>query len=148
MGDFNARTAALAPSVDGQLPHISTDLVFDACSCALLSLLMQHKLQPLSGTTQLSHHAFSIGRSGPEFATSVVGYAIASRDATPWVTGVTIGDAWPMLSNHCPLILSLALPAPSATHISAVPTLQACWELGVYAYWQAHLSSPLFLACL
>ena len=109
---------------------MSTDPVLNACGCAFLSLLMQHKLQLLSGTTQLSHCATSIGRSHPESATSVVDYAIASRAATPWVLDVTVGDACPLLSDHCPLILSLALPVPLATPVSALPTLQAYWEPG------------------
>ena len=94
-------------------------------------LLTQYKLQLLSGTTQLSHHATSIGSSGPELAISVVDYAIASLAATPWVTGVTVGDYWSTLSDHCLLMLSLALPALPATLVSALPTLQACWEPGV-----------------
>ena len=98
---------------------MSTDSVLNARGHALLSLLMQHKLQLLSGTTQLSHCATSIGRYYPESATSVVDYAIASRAATPWVTDVTVGDAWPMLSDHCPLMLawpSLAPRLPQSLH--------------------------------
>ena len=109
---------------------MSTDPVLNARGHAFLSLLMQHKLQLLSGTTQLSHCATSIGRSRPESATSVVDYAIASHAATPWVLDVTVGDAWPMLSDHCPLMLSLALPGPPATPVSALPTLRAYWEPG------------------
>ena len=56
-------------------------------------------------------------------------YAIASHTAAPWVTGVAVGNALQMLSDHCPQTLSLALPAPLATQISALPTLQAHWEL-------------------
>ena len=89
---------------------------------------MQHKLQLFSSTTQLSHRATSIGRSHPESATLVVDYAIASCAAFPWVTDVTVGDAWPILSNHCPLMLSLALPGCLATPVSALPTLRAYWE--------------------
>ena len=109
---------------------MSTDSVLNAHGHALLSLLTQHKLQLLSGTTQLSHHATSIGRSCPESATSVVDYAIASHTAAPWVLDVTVGDAWPMLSDHCPLMLSLALPGPPATPVPALPTLRAYWEPG------------------
>ena len=78
MGDFNARTAALAPSVEGQLPRVSTDPVLNTRGRALLSLLQQHALLLLSGTTPLSCQATSIGGSGPEPAKSVVDYAIAS----------------------------------------------------------------------
>ena len=90
---------------------------------------MQHKLQLLGGTTQLSECATSIGRTRPKSATSVVDYAIASLTA-PWVLDVTVGDAWPMLSDHCPLMLSLALPGPPATPVSALLTLRAYWEPG------------------
>ena len=48
----------------------------------------------------------------------------------PGLLDVTVGDAWPMLSDHCPLMLSLALPGPLATPVSALPTLQAYWEPG------------------
>ena len=109
---------------------MSKDPVLNARGCAFLSLLMQYKLQLLSGTTQLFHCATSIGRSRPESATSVLDYAIASCAATPWVLDVTVGDAWPMLSDHCPLMLSLALPGPPATPVSALSTLQAYWEPG------------------
>ena len=43
---------------------------------------------------------------------------------------VTVGDAWPMFSDHCPLMLSLALPGPLATPVSVLPTLGAYWEPG------------------
>ena len=72
---------------------MSTDTVFNARGHALLSLLTQHELQLLSGTTQLSRCATSISGSSPEAATSVVDYIIASRAAAPWVTSVMVGDA-------------------------------------------------------
>ena len=93
MGDFNARTASLAPSIKGQISRMSTDTVFNAHGCALLSLLTQYELQLLSGTAQLSCCATCIGGSSPEAAMSVIDYIIASRAATPWVTGVMVGDA-------------------------------------------------------
>ena len=93
LGDFNARTASLAPSVEGQISRMSTDTVLNARGRALLSLLTQHELQLLSGTTQLSRCATSISGSSPEAATSVVDYIIASRAAAPWVTSVMVGDA-------------------------------------------------------
>ena len=71
-------SAALAPSMEGQLPHVSTDPVLNTRGHALLSLLQQHALLLLSGTMPLSCQATSIGRSGPEPAKSVVDYAIAS----------------------------------------------------------------------
>ena len=86
---------------------------------ALLSLLAQQQLLMLSGTTQLSHSATSLSGAGPDFAQSVVDYAIASRPAVPWVTDVTVGDALSSLSDHCPLTLSLALPARMALSIAA-----------------------------
>ena len=97
---------------------------------------------------QMSHQATSLGGAGPDPPQSVVDYAIASHVAAPWVMGLTVGDAWPMLSDHCPLMLSLALPAPPASSGFSLPTLHACWEPGAQACWQAHLSSPLFLARL
>ena len=81
MGDFNACIAVLAPTVEGQLPCMSTDTLLNACGRALLSLFTQQKLQLLSGTTQLSCHATSIGGYGPDSATSVVDYAITSCTA-------------------------------------------------------------------
>ena len=39
MGDLNARTAALHPNVEGQLPIQSTDTTVNAWGCALLALL-------------------------------------------------------------------------------------------------------------
>ena len=98
--------------------------------------------------TQLSHQATSLGGAGPGPPQLVVDYAIASRTAAPWVTRITVGDAWPMLSDHCPLMLSLALPAPLAFSGSSLATLHTYWEPGVQAHWRAHLSSLLFLACL
>ena len=148
MGDLNARTAALAPTVEGQLPRMSTDKVLNTRGHALLSLLTQQKLLLLSGTMQLSHQATSLGGAGPGPPQSVVDYAIASCTAAPWVTRVIVGDAWPMLSDHCPLMLSLALPALPASSGSSLATLHAYWEPGAQARWRAHLSSPLFLARL
>ena len=40
LGDFNARTASLAPSVEGQISRMSTDTVLNARGHALLSLLI------------------------------------------------------------------------------------------------------------
>ena len=51
MGDLNARTTALAPTVEGQLPRMSTDKVLNTRGHALLSLLTQQKLLLLSGMT-------------------------------------------------------------------------------------------------
>ena len=48
--DFNACTAALAPSVDCQLPRKSTDTILNTHGHALLSLLWQQELPLLSGT--------------------------------------------------------------------------------------------------
>ena len=98
--------------------------------------------------TQMSHQATSLGGAGPDPPQSVVDYAIASRAAAPWVTGVTVGDAWLTLSDHCPLMLSLALPPPPASSGSSLPTRHACWEPGAQVRWCAHLSSPPFLARL
>ena len=109
---------------------MSTDSVLNGRGHTLLSLLMQHKLELLSSTTQLSHRATSIGRYCPESATSVVDYAIASCAAAPWVTDITVGAAWPMLSDHCPLMLCLAPRGPPAIPVSALPTLRAYWEPG------------------
>ena len=102
---------------------MSTDSVLNARDFALISLLTQHELQLLSDKTQLFQHATSIGRSGPESGRPVVDYAIASHAAAPWVPGVIMGNAWLMLSNHCSLMLSLALPASPTTRVSALPTL-------------------------
>ena len=111
MGDLNTHAAALAPTVEGQLPCMSTDKVLNTCDRALLSLLTQQKLL-ISGMMQMSHQATSLGEAGPDPPQSVVDYAIASRAAAPWIMGVTVGNAWPTLSDHHPLILSLALLAP------------------------------------
>ena len=78
----------------------------------------------------------------------MVDYAIASYVAAPWVTGVIVGDAWPTLSDHCPLLLCLALPALPAPPVSLAPTLHSRWEPGMQACWRAHLSSLSFLAYL
>ena len=86
---------------------------------ALLSLLAQQQLLMLSGTMQLSHSATSLSEAGPDSAQSVVDYAITSCPAAPWVTDVTVGDALSSLSDHCPLTLSLALPAHMALSIVA-----------------------------
>ena len=72
----------------------------------------------------MSYQATSLGGASPDPPQSVVDYAIASCAAAPWVTGVTVGDAWPMLSDHCPLMLSLALPPPPASSGSSLPTLR------------------------
>ena len=56
MGDFNACTASLAPSVKGQISCMSTDTVFNARSCAFLSLLTQHEL----ATAQWHYLALSL----------------------------------------------------------------------------------------
>ena len=55
MGDLNAHTAALAHTVEGQLPRMSTDKVLNTCVHALLSFLIQQKLLLFSGTMQMSH---------------------------------------------------------------------------------------------
>ena len=86
---------------------------------ALLSLLVQQQLLMLSGTMQLSHSATSLSGASPDSAQSVVDYAIASRPAAPWVTDVTVGVVLTSLSDHCPLTLSLALPAHPALSIAA-----------------------------
>ena len=133
MGNLNARTPALAPTVEGQLLRMSTDKVLNTGGRALLSLLTQQKLLLLSGTTQLSYQATSLGGAGPSPAQSVVDCAITSRAAAPWVTRLSVGDACPMLSDHCPLMLSLALPTPPASSGSSLATLHAYWELGAQA---------------
>ena len=127
---------------------MSTDAVLNPQSHALLFLLMQHELQLLSSTTLLSHHTTSIGKSGPEPTIQVVDYAIASCAAASWVTGVIVGNAWPILSDHNPLTMCLALPTPPTPLVSLVPTLYIRSEPSVQAHWWAHLSSPLLLACL
>ena len=127
---------------------MSTDTGLNAQGCSLLSLLMQYKLQLLSSTNQLSCHITSMGGSGPESTTPLVDYAITSYAAAPWVIGMMVGDAWLPLSDHCPLSLCLALPAPLTPPVSLVPTLCIHWEPGMQACWQVHLSSPSFPACL
>ena len=127
---------------------MSTDKVLNIRGCALLSLLIQQKLLLLSGMMQLSHQATSLGEASPKPPHSVVDYAIASDSAAPWVMGVTVGDAWTMLIDHCPLMLNVALPAPPASSGSSLATLYAHWEPGAQVHWWAHLSSPLFLAHL
>ena len=57
-------------------------------------------------------------------------YAIASPTTAPWVMGVTMGETLLTLSEHSPLMLSLALPSPLAPEAPAVPTLHAHWEPG------------------
>ena len=66
MGNLNARTPALAPTVEGQLLCMSTDKVLNTGGRALLSLLTQQKLVLLSGTTQLSYQATSLGGGWPQ----------------------------------------------------------------------------------
>ena len=50
MGDLNAHTAAFAPTLVGQVPHISVDTVLNICGHALLYLLIQQELLLLSST--------------------------------------------------------------------------------------------------
>ena len=102
-----------------------TDTILNAHSHALLSLLMQQELLLLSITMQLSCKPTSLSASGCESAQLVVDYAIDSHAAPPWVTGITMGDVLLMLSDHCLLTLSLVLPAPPATLVSALSTLHA-----------------------
>ena len=59
-----------------------------------------------------------------------------------------MGDALPALSDHSPLMLSLALPSPPALAAPVVPTLCARWEPGASIRWQAYLNSLQFLAWL
>ena len=129
VGDLNAHTAVLNPTMEGQLLCVSTDTVLNTRGCALLSLLIQQELLLLSDTTQLSCQATSFGGSGPKSALSVMHYTIASHATAAWVIGVTVGNALLMLNYHCMLMLSLGPPAPQATSISALPTLCAHWEL-------------------
>ena len=107
---------------------MSTDTVFNAYGQALLSLLQYQGLLLLSNTTPLSRQATSLSRSSLESAKSVVDYAIAFQVVASWVTGISVDDALLMLSDYCPLELSLALPAPTATLVPALPTLWAHWE--------------------
>ena len=79
---------------------------------------------------------------------SVVDYAITFCAAAPWVAGVIVGDAWPTLSDYCPLLLCLALPALPTPLVFSAPTLCTHWEPGMQAHWRVHLSSASFLACL
>ena len=51
MGDLYAHTAALVPTVEGQIPRVSVDTVLNTRGCALLSLLTQQELLLLNGTT-------------------------------------------------------------------------------------------------
>ena len=115
MGKLNTHISVLASTIEGQHLRVSTVTVLNAHGHALISLLMQQKLLLLSSTMQLSCQATSLGGSGPESSQSVVDYAIASLIAAPWVTSDAVGNAMPMLSNHCLLILSLAIPDPLAT---------------------------------
>ena len=94
----------------------------------MLSLLMQQDLLLFSSKMQLSQQATSLGGSGPKPDRSVVDYTIVSYAAAPQFTGVTVDNALPRLSNHCPLMWSLALPAPLATLAPALATLHAFWE--------------------
>ena len=87
--------------------------------CAFLSLLAEQQLLMLSGMLQLSHSATSLSGASPDSAQSVVDYAIASYPAAPWVMDVTVGDALSLLSDHCPLTLSLALPTHPALSVMA-----------------------------
>ena len=91
--------------------------MLNACGHALLSLLAQQQLLMLSGTMQLSHSATSLSGASPDSAQSV-DYAIACHPAAPWVMDVTVGDALSLLSDHCLLTLSLALPARMALSIA------------------------------
>ena len=122
--------------------------MLNTCGRALLSLLIQQKLLLLSSMMQLSHQATSLGGAGSGPPQLVVDYAIASHAAAPWVTGVTVGDAWPMLSDHRLFMLSMALSIPPASSGPSLATLHAHWDPGAQACWWAHLSSPLFLAHL
>ena len=92
---------------------------------------------------QMSHQATSLGGAGPDPPQSVVDYAIASRAAAPWVTGVTVGDAWLTLSDHCPLMLSLALPPPQHHRALHYPL---CMLAGnrVHRHAGMHTSAPHF----
>ena len=51
MGNMNAHTAVFAPTVEGQLPHMSVDTVLNTRSHALLSLVIQQELLLLSSMT-------------------------------------------------------------------------------------------------
>ena len=112
LGDFNARTATLAPRVTGQQPRVSTDTLVTSRGRALLELLTQQELLLLSGTTQESSAATSLGSLPEDKARSVVDYVVASRAAAPWVTRVAVGDPVATMSDHCPLVLTLELPVP------------------------------------
>ena len=125
MGDLNTHSIALAPTMEGQLLCMSADKVLNTYGHALLSLLTPQELQILSSTIQLSHQATSLWGPGPSPSYSVVDYAITSHTAVPWAIGVTVDNAWPTLSDHCPLMLSLASLSPVQSG-SSLPTLLAC----------------------
>ena len=98
----------------------------------------------MSSTIQQTHQATSLGVSGPKSTQLVVDYAIASCITAPWVTGVTVGDALPTLSDHCLLMLGLPLAAPLEPYASAPTTLCTCWELGAQAHLWVYFSSLPF----
>ena len=148
IGDLNVHSAVLAPTMQGQVPCVSMDPVLNAHCFALLSLLVQQGLLLLSGITQLFHQATYLIGPNPKSAQLLVNYAIASYTAASWFTGVTVGNALLMVSDHCTLMLSLAFPPPLASAVSDLLTLCAYWKPGAQAHWWAHLSSQLFLACL